>query len=110
MLKLSNTGASQVTTLKGYSGSIRTLAWDSERQMLFSGSFDQIVIVWDIGGQQGNAYELQGHQNKVFFLFFLCKFINTFTTKMYFLNSLPTRCCNMNIFNGYLFGDQSRSS
>lgn len=69
MLKLSNTGATQVTTLKGYSGSIRTLAWDSERQMLFSGSFDQIVIVWDIGGQQGNAYELQGHQNKVFFFF-----------------------------------------
>lgn len=65
MLKLSNNGASVVTTLKGHAGSVRTLAWDAERQMLFSGSFDHMVIVWDIGGQQGNAYELQGHQNKV---------------------------------------------
>lgn len=67
MLKLSNNGATVITTLKGHSGSVRTLSWDSERQMLFSGSFDQTVIVWDIGGQQGTAYELQGHQNKVCF-------------------------------------------
>lgn len=65
MLKLSNNGATYITTLKGHSGSVRTLAWDAEREMLFSGSFDQSVIVWDIGGQQGSAYELQGHQNKV---------------------------------------------
>lgn len=65
MLKLDNNGISVIHTLKGHSGSVRSLAWDSERQMLFSGSFDQTVIVWDIGGQQGNAYELQGHHNKV---------------------------------------------
>jgi WD40 repeat protein len=65
MLKLDNSGPSVITTLKGHSGSVRSLAWDSERQMLFSGSYDQTVIVWDIGGQQGNAYELQGHHNKV---------------------------------------------
>lgn len=70
MLKLSNNGVSVITTLKGHSGSVRTLSWDSERQMLFSGSFDQSVIVWDIGGQQGTAYELQGHQNKVFLMFY----------------------------------------
>ncbi|KAF2895392.1 hypothetical protein ILUMI_10787 [Ignelater luminosus] len=71
MLKLDNSGATVITTLKGHSGSVRTLAWDPERQMLFSGSFDQTVIVWDIGGQQGNAYELQGHHNKVSALCYL---------------------------------------
>lgn len=65
MLKLDNAGPTVITTLKGHSGSVRNLAWDPERQMLFSGSFDQTVIVWDIGGQQGTAYELQGHHNKV---------------------------------------------
>lgn len=65
ILQLDNSGSSVITTLKGHSGSVRTLAWDSERQLLFSGSFDQTVIVWDIGGQQGIAYELQGHHNKV---------------------------------------------
>lgn len=48
-----------------FAGSIRCLLWDPEGQLLFSGSFDQLVIVWDIGGQQGTAYELQGHHNKV---------------------------------------------
>ncbi|XP_063242187.1 WD repeat and FYVE domain-containing protein 2 [Bacillus rossius redtenbacheri] len=65
MLKLENGGVQLITTLKGHSGSVRSLSWDSDRQLLFSGSFDQSVIVWDIGGQQGTAYELQGHHNKV---------------------------------------------
>lgn len=62
MLKLDPSGAHLVTTLKGHSGSLRALAWDPSKKLLFSGSFDQSVIVWDIGGQQGTAYELQGHQ------------------------------------------------
>lgn len=62
MLKLDNNGARVITSLKGHSGSIRTLTWDALHQRLYSGSFDQSVIVWDIGGQQGTAYELQGHQ------------------------------------------------
>lgn len=65
MLSLDNNGANFLTNLKGHSGSIRSLSWDAEKQMLFSGSFDHTVIVWDIGGQQGQAYELQGHHNKV---------------------------------------------
>lgn len=65
MLKLDNNGVTVITTLKGHNGSVRTLAWDPEKQMLYSGSFDQSVIIWDIGGQQGTAYELQGHHNKV---------------------------------------------
>ena len=43
-------------------GSVRCLAWDAEKSLLFSASFDHSIIMWDIGGRQGNAYELQGHQ------------------------------------------------
>ena len=42
-------------------GSVRALAWDPEKRLLFSGSFDESIIVWDIGGQQGTAFELHGH-------------------------------------------------
>ena len=31
-------------------------------QLLFSGSYDHNVIVWDIGGRRGTTYELQGHK------------------------------------------------
>jgi len=44
-------------------GSIRSLSWDLERSLLFSASFDQVVVVWDIGGQRGTAFELQGHRS-----------------------------------------------
>ncbi|XP_070538975.1 WD repeat and FYVE domain-containing protein 2-like [Ptychodera flava] len=65
VLKVEDNNCSLITTLKGHSGSIRSMAWDIERRLLFSGSFDQSIIVWDIGGQQGTAYELQGHTEKV---------------------------------------------
>jgi len=65
MLKLDDSGATVITKLSGHSGSIGALAWDPQRQWLFSGSYDQNVIVWDIGGRQGTAYELQGHAAKV---------------------------------------------
>ena len=48
--------------LLGSPGSVRCLAWDVDRQLLFSGSFDQSIIVWDIGGKKGTAFELQGHR------------------------------------------------
>ncbi|MPC73414.1 WD repeat and FYVE domain-containing protein 2 [Portunus trituberculatus] len=72
MLKLEETGPQVITVLKGHNGSIRSLAWDAERQLLFSGSFDQSVIVWDIGGGKGTAFELQGHTSKVISLVY-CK-------------------------------------
>ncbi|XP_071539125.1 WD repeat and FYVE domain-containing protein 2 [Panulirus ornatus] len=65
MLKLEENGPQVITVLKGHNGSIRSLAWDVDRQLLFSGSFDQSVIVWDIGGGKGTAFELQGHTSKV---------------------------------------------
>ena len=44
-----------------FTGSVRALAWDPEKRLLFSGSFDESIIIWDIGGQQGTAFELHGH-------------------------------------------------
>lgn len=71
MLKLDNIGIKVITTLKGHSGSIRTLTWDNKSRQLFSGSFDQSVVAWDIGGQKGTAYELQGHRYTFLRLFHL---------------------------------------
>ncbi|XP_014662505.1 PREDICTED: WD repeat and FYVE domain-containing protein 2-like [Priapulus caudatus] len=65
VLKVDNNDYVYITTLKGHSGSIRCLAWDPVKRLLCSGSFDQLVIVWDIGGQKGTAFELQGHHQKV---------------------------------------------
>ena len=45
-----------------FSGSVRCLAWDEEHRFLFSGSFDQSIIMWDIGEWKGTVYELQGHR------------------------------------------------
>lgn len=53
------------TKKKLLSGSIRALRWVAGPQLLFSGSFDQSVIVWDVGGRRGTVYELQGHNNKL---------------------------------------------
>ncbi|XP_060571907.1 WD repeat and FYVE domain-containing protein 2-like [Ruditapes philippinarum] len=65
VLKINNQTFNLITTLKGHSGSVRSLAWDVSRSLLFSGSYDQSVIVWDIGGRQGTAFELQGHRDRV---------------------------------------------
>lgn len=62
MLKVEASNISLVTCLSAHTGSIRTLAWDTEKQLLFSGSFDQNIRVWDIGGREGVAYELHGHR------------------------------------------------
>lgn len=62
MLKLSATGASVITTMKGHAGSVRALYWAEGPQLLFSGSYDQTVIVWDVGGKRGTTYELHGHK------------------------------------------------
>lgn len=62
MLRLDTGGAQFVTTFKGHTGSIRSLSWVAGPQLLFSGSCDQSVIVWDVGGRRGTVYELQGHK------------------------------------------------
>ncbi|KAB7505958.1 WD repeat and FYVE domain-containing protein 2 [Armadillidium nasatum] len=65
MIKLEENCYQVITTLKGHNGSVRSLAWDPARKLLFSGSFDQTIIVWDVGGKKGTAYELQGHTSKI---------------------------------------------
>jgi len=60
-------------------GSIHALSWDSERSLLFSASYDQVVVVWDIGGQRGTAFELQGHRFSPQFMLSL-----TMKCKMYY--------------------------
>lgn len=44
------------------SGSIRSLRWVPGPQLLFSGSFDNSILVWDVGGRKGTVYELHGHK------------------------------------------------
>jgi len=65
VLKLAENGLKPITILNGHSGSVQSLAWDSEKEWLYSGSFDESVIIWDIGGQKGSALELHGHTGKI---------------------------------------------
>ncbi|XP_030384152.1 WD repeat and FYVE domain-containing protein 2 isoform X1 [Scaptodrosophila lebanonensis] len=65
MLRCDVQGSQLITTFKGHTSGIRCLIWVEGPQLLFSGSCDQSVIVWDVGGKRGTIYELQGHNNKV---------------------------------------------
>ena len=62
MLKHDGNNLKLMTTLKGHLSAIRCLKWDPQKQMLFSGSYDQSIVCWDIGGKKGTTYELQGHR------------------------------------------------
>nr|KAF6461255.1 WD repeat and FYVE domain containing 2 [Molossus molossus] len=46
-------------------GGVTALCWDPVQRVLFSGSSDHSVIMWDIGGRKGTAIELQGHNDKI---------------------------------------------
>ncbi|KAJ8246750.1 hypothetical protein GJAV_G00254990 [Gymnothorax javanicus] len=65
VLKLDQDSCSLVTTFKGHTGSVTALCWDPVQRVLFSGSADHSIIMWDIGGGKGTAIELQGHNEKV---------------------------------------------
>ncbi|XP_054643161.1 WD repeat and FYVE domain-containing protein 2 isoform X1 [Dunckerocampus dactyliophorus] len=65
ILKLEQDSCSLVTTFKGHTGHVTALCWDPSQRVLFSGSSDHSVIMWDIGGRKGTAIELQGHNDKV---------------------------------------------
>ncbi|XP_037543081.1 WD repeat and FYVE domain-containing protein 2 [Nematolebias whitei] len=65
ILKLEQDSCSLVTTFKGHTGSVTALCWDPVQRVLFSGSSDHSIIMWDIGGRKGTAIELQGHNEKV---------------------------------------------
>ncbi|XP_053871171.1 WD repeat and FYVE domain-containing protein 2 isoform X3 [Malaclemys terrapin pileata] len=65
ILKLEQENCSLVTTFKGHTGGVTALCWDPVQRVLFSGSSDHSIIMWDIGGRKGTAIELQGHNDKV---------------------------------------------
>ncbi|KAJ3592535.1 hypothetical protein NHX12_007662 [Muraenolepis orangiensis] len=65
ILKLEQDNCSMVTTFKGHTGNVTALCWDPGQRVLFSGSSDHSIIMWDIGGRKGTAIELQGHNDKV---------------------------------------------
>uniref|UniRef100_A0A669DKI8 WD repeat and FYVE domain containing 2 n=1 Tax=Oreochromis niloticus TaxID=8128 RepID=A0A669DKI8_ORENI len=65
ILKLEQDSCSLVTTFKGHTGNVTALCWDPVTRVLFSGSSDHSIIMWDIGGRKGTAIELQGHNDKV---------------------------------------------
>lgn len=94
MLRLDTNGAAFVTTFKGHTGSIRSLSWVAGPQLLFSGSCDQSVIVWDVGGRRGTVYELQGHKlvnftnQRVSFSKLLVKLANSSTDIILYSNKV----------------------
>jgi len=51
--------------LEGHESSIRSLDWQQDVGFLFSGSSDNTVRVWDIGGYKGNCYTLRAHKEKI---------------------------------------------
>ncbi|KAI4889420.1 hypothetical protein NFI96_029977 [Prochilodus magdalenae] len=65
ILKLEQDSCSLVTTFKGHTGNVTALCWDPVQRVLFSGSSDHSIIMWDIGGRKGTAIELQGHKRLV---------------------------------------------
>ncbi|XP_028292649.1 WD repeat and FYVE domain-containing protein 2 isoform X3 [Gouania willdenowi] len=64
ILKLEQDSCSLVTTFKGHTGNVTALCWDPVQRVLFSGSSDHSIIMWDIGGRKGTAIELQGHKHQ----------------------------------------------
>eukprot|EP00041_Stephanoeca_diplocostata_P008405 m.124944 g.124944 ORF g.124944 m.124944 type:complete len:468 (+) comp17308_c0_seq2:105-1508(+) len=56
---------SVIAVLEGHEGSIRSLVWQRSIGMLFSGSWDNNIIMWDIGHCKGEYFTLRGHKGKV---------------------------------------------
>lgn len=65
VLRISGNNVQEVSKLSAHTAAISDLAWDANRQVLFSASNDHLVIMWDIGGQKGHCYELNGHDSKL---------------------------------------------
>ncbi|MFH4975777.1 hypothetical protein AB6A40_002486 [Gnathostoma spinigerum] len=65
LLRLNGNNPSLVSKLSAHTASVSSLAWDPVRQLLFSGSSDHLVIMWDVGGKNGQIFELNAHNAKV---------------------------------------------
>lgn len=73
MLNIKSEGLQLITTLTGHTACIDKLVWDPSLRRLFSAGHDRLIIVWDIGGGQGTAYELHGHTFVFFFFIIISK-------------------------------------
>lgn len=51
-----------IAPLEEHTGSIRAIKWVRELGMLFTGSNDKTVIMWDIGQCKGEFFTLRGHK------------------------------------------------
>eukprot|EP00038_Savillea_parva_P006553 m.164456 g.164456 ORF g.164456 m.164456 type:complete len:470 (+) comp12426_c0_seq1:249-1658(+) len=54
-----------IAALEGHKGSIRCIQWVRDIGMLFTGSYDKTVIMWDIGKCKGEFFTLRGHKGAV---------------------------------------------
>ncbi|CAJ0961061.1 unnamed protein product, partial [Mesorhabditis belari] len=70
VLRIDGSVAQHLHKLSAHTGTVTSLAWDNDRQWLFSGSADNLVIIWDIGGRKGEAYELTGHKSRITKLYY----------------------------------------
>lgn len=61
-IQLHSSVIKQVFCASPVSGGVTALCWDPIQRVLFSGSSDHSIIMWDIGGRKGTAIELQGHK------------------------------------------------
>lgn len=52
-----------IRQLHGHTKSVTSMCWDGITSRLISSSSDNSVILWDIGGGKGTAYELQASVN-----------------------------------------------
>ena len=48
-----------IRQLHGHTKCVTSMCWDSVTSRLISSSVDNSVILWDVGGGKGTAYELQ---------------------------------------------------
>jgi len=68
MIKIEQDGECQlkfITILRGHSGSIRSLIWDEEKQLLLSCSADKSIFIWAIGEGKGQAIQLNAHGERI---------------------------------------------
>ncbi|VDM30751.1 unnamed protein product [Hydatigera taeniaeformis] len=54
-----------IRQLHGHTKCVTSMCWDGVTSRLISSSADNSVILWDIGGGKGTAFELQGHRSTV---------------------------------------------
>jgi WD40 repeat protein len=65
VIKVSSNSAEKITTVKKHTGTVQCLTFDSTRHLLYSGSHDRSVVVWDIKSPNFTTFELHGHENRV---------------------------------------------